>query len=440
MKSFLAYVALAAGAVSAQQSLWGQCGGLQHTGPTTCVAGSFCQFYNDYYSQCIPGTASPPPPSSTRVTTTSTTSSRPASTTLSTSTRPSSTAAPPPAGTGFPKATGTRFTLDGVTKYFAGTNCYWCTAGGIGNADVDLVFDHLRSSGIKILRVWGFNDVNTIPSGNQIWFQYLSASGSQINTGANGLQRIDYVVSAAERTGIKLIINFVNNWDDYGGMKAYTNAFGGTHQSWYTNTAAQAQYRRYVEAVVSRYKTSTAILAWELANEPRCNGCNVNVIHEWAKSASEYVKSLAPNHMVTLGDEGFGLPGDSSYPYTYAEGTDWVALLSIKTLDFATFHLYPNSWGTSYDWGNKWISDHAAACAAANKPCFFEEYGAPTNHCAIERPWQQTSVASPGMAGDAFWQLGDTLSFGNTHDDGNTIYYGSSDWTCLVTNHVAAIG
>jgi hypothetical protein len=29
--------------------------------------------------------------------------------------------------------------------------------------------------------------------------------------------------------------------------------------------------------------------------------------------------------------------------------------------------------GTSYDWGNKWIADHAAACAAANKPCFFEE-------------------------------------------------------------------
>ena len=44
------------------------------------------------------------------------------------------------------------------------------------------------------------------------------------------------------------------------------------------------------------------------------------------------------------------------------------------------------------------------------------------------------------MAGDAFWQLGDTLSTGQTHDDGNTIYYGSSDWTCLVTNHVAAIG
>lgn len=44
------------------------------------------------------------------------------------------------------------------------------------------------------------------------------------------------------------------------------------------------------------------------------------------------------------------------------------------------------------------------------------------------------------MAADAFWQLGDTISTGKTHDDTNTIYYGTDEWTCLVTNHVAAIG
>ncbi|CCF47609.1 hypothetical protein CH063_04213, partial [Colletotrichum higginsianum] len=71
---------------------------------------------------------------------------------------------------------------------------------------------------------------------------------------------------------------------------------------------------------------------------------------------------------------------------------------------------------------------------------FFEEYGTPTNHCELERPWQITSVATPGMAGDAFWQLGDTISTGQTHNDGNTIYYGTDEWTCLVTNHVNAIG
>lgn len=44
------------------------------------------------------------------------------------------------------------------------------------------------------------------------------------------------------------------------------------------------------------------------------------------------------------------------------------------------------------------------------------------------------------MAGDTFWQLGDTANGQKTHDDGHTIYYGSSDWTCLVTDHVKRIG
>lgn len=44
-----------AGLASAQQSVWGQCGGINWTGPTTCAAGSYCMHYNDWYFQCIPG-------------------------------------------------------------------------------------------------------------------------------------------------------------------------------------------------------------------------------------------------------------------------------------------------------------------------------------------------------------------------------------------------
>ena len=64
------------------------------------------------------------------------------------------------------------------------------------------------------------------------------------------------------------------------------------------------------------------------------------------------------------------------------------------------------------------------------------------NHCAIEAPWQETALshADDGVSADLFWQLGTTLSTGQTHNDGNTIYTGSDDWTCLVTEHVAAIG
>ena len=108
---------------------------------------------------------------------------------------------------------GTRFSIDGVTKYFAGTNSYWISFL-TNDADVDLAMGNIAKSGLKILRVWGFYDVNQRPSG--VWYQQLSASGSQINTGANGLQRLDVVVKSADKNGVKLIINFVNYWDDYG--------------------------------------------------------------------------------------------------------------------------------------------------------------------------------------------------------------------------------
>lgn len=71
-----------------------------------------------------------------------------------------------------------------------------------------------------------------------------------------------------------------------------------------------------------------------------------SVIYNWAASTSAYIKSLDSNHMVTIGDEGFGpdSAGDGSYPYQAgAGGYVWADTLSIPTVDFGTFHLYPDS-------------------------------------------------------------------------------------------------
>ncbi|KAJ3785012.1 glycoside hydrolase superfamily [Lentinula aff. detonsa] len=40
--------------VEAQVQTYGQCGGLEYTGSTSCVSGSTCIYLNDYYYQCIP--------------------------------------------------------------------------------------------------------------------------------------------------------------------------------------------------------------------------------------------------------------------------------------------------------------------------------------------------------------------------------------------------
>ncbi|KAF2689719.1 glycoside hydrolase family 5 protein [Lentithecium fluviatile CBS 122367] len=346
------------------------------------------------------------------------------------------------------KADGTKFNIDGVTKYYAGTNSYWIPFLTSDN-DVDVIMGHLKTSGHKILRIWGFNDVKTIPGSGTVYFQSFSGSTATINTGANGLQRLDAVVKAAEKHGIKLIINFVNNWTDYGGMAAYFSACGVSNNAgWYQSTKCQTMYQAYIKAVISRYRTSAAVFAWELANEPRCNGCATSVLTNWIRKTSDYIRSLDSDHMITAGDEGFGLAGDTSYPYGYTEGFDWATNLALPNISFGTFHLYVESWGVGSNktFGQSWVAAHAAICKKLTKPCLFEEYGV-TNaaeHCPVESAWQSASLAlkDSGMAGDLFWQLGDTIqSTGQlTHNDGHTIYYGSSDWKCLVDQHVKNIG
>ena len=271
-------------------------------------------------------------------------------------------------------------------------------------------------------------------------------------------------MSSAESHGIKLIINFVNNWSDYGGMPAYNTYYGTTKTTWYTNSNVQAQYQKYIKAVVSRYSSSSAIFAWELANEPRCNGCATSIVTNWITKTAAYIKSLDSTHMVTLGDEGFmNGGGDGSYPYTTGEGMDFKANLKVAVrfshvfnlsscqrkivkylmadqtqhIDFGTFHLYPGSWGEEDSWGNGWITNHATVCASVGKPCILEEYSmSGSNKTAVEQQWQATALKANGIAGDNFWQYGDSLSSGQTPNDGNTIYYGTSDFTSLVTDHV----
>ncbi|PPQ71370.1 hypothetical protein CVT24_011756 [Panaeolus cyanescens] len=42
------------GAPQPTQTVWGQCGGNNYTGPKLCATGSTCRYQNDWYSQCVP--------------------------------------------------------------------------------------------------------------------------------------------------------------------------------------------------------------------------------------------------------------------------------------------------------------------------------------------------------------------------------------------------
>ena len=135
---------------------------------------------------------------------------------------------------------------------------------------------------------------------------------------------------------------------------------GGTHDTFYTNPTIIAAYEKYISEFVGRYVDEPTIMAWELANEPRCSGstgsasaaCDTtgSTIEAWAKTISAYIKSIDPNHLVAMGDEGwFQEANPPTYPYAPGVGVNFVTNLGIETLDFGTFHSYPEVGAMFFD-------------------------------------------------------------------------------------------
>ena len=145
---------------------------------------------------------------------------------------------------------------------------------------------------------------------------------------------------------------------------------------------------------------------------------------------------------MALGDEGWFAPpeGDGSYAYSAYEGIDFIQNLAIPTLDYGTFHLYPDQWGYNFSWGNEWIQQHDAAGKAAGKPVVLEEYGSPNedNHIEITQPWQETVLKDTSVAYDSFWQFATNLPSGTNPFDNYALYYNisiGSDYQVLAFQH-----
>ncbi|TKA38837.1 hypothetical protein B0A54_09886 [Friedmanniomyces endolithicus] len=159
--------------------------------------------------------------------------------------------------------------VDDKHYYFAGTNAWW-VSHILSDSDLVTVFSEIKNTQLQVVRVWGFGSVNTDPGPGSVFFQLLNSTGSYINYAANGIPRLDAVVSMAEQTGLKIVLNFVNNvgplvrpfalqladvlqWSDLGGIASYNAAFGGNATSWYTDSQSQSVYKDYIKLLVNRY-------------------------------------------------------------------------------------------------------------------------------------------------------------------------------------------
>lgn len=295
------------------------------------------------------------------------------------------------------------FELEGEPFCFAGSNNYYPIFKP--KDVVDDLFDNAQKLDFKVMRVWAMLDVGALdgsvphvdPPGpkENVYLQYYDPKTKRVlqNEAENGLPRLDFMLDSASRHGVKLILVLVNNWTAFGGIDQYIVWHGRQHHhEFYTDPEIKQTYKNWVRAVVTRtntvngrlYRDDPSIFSWELANEPRTiaaggrdskSGWDKTTITTWADEMSGYIKSLDPNHMVSVGDEGFLDGGGTHWAYAANDGVDHKALTGLEHIDFGTFHLYPEDWKATNAWGDQWIVDHLKVARELGKPTILEEYG-----------------------------------------------------------------
>ncbi|HTQ02196.1 MAG TPA: cellulase family glycosylhydrolase [Polyangiaceae bacterium] len=296
------------------------------------------------------------------------------------------------------------FELEGKPFCFAGSNAYYPIYKP--RPVVDDLFRAARSLHLRVLRVWGMLDRGSLdwsvpdadPGGGAkegVYFQYWDpvSKAPAYNDGETGLAHLDYVLARAAELDLKVIVVLVNNWREFGGVDQYLMWYGrDEHQAFFSAPELKRAYENWVAHVVTRvnglngrrYADDPTVFAWELANEPRMkngsafdrpSGWSTSTLTDWADEMSRYVKSLDGKHLVSVGDEGFLNGGGEHWAYKANDGVDNRALTALPAVDFGTFHLYPEDWGTEVGWGEQWIRDHLAVARELDKPSVLEEYG-----------------------------------------------------------------
>jgi mannan endo-1,4-beta-mannosidase len=359
-----------------------------------------------------------------------------------------------------------QFQLNGKPWHWGGTNCYYLHAQS--HYMIDSMLNDAKAMSMQVVRAWAFFDGNTIGALQTGPYEYDEAN----------FDSLDYAVYKAGQLGIRLVLPLVNNWPDYGGMQQYVKWFldlpddsyaaAVNHDRFYSDTQIRRCYLAYAAHVINRrnrytglrYKDDPTIMTWELANEPRNRSDpSGKTILRWADEVSRAIKHLAPRQLVAIGDEGLGLStGSTDYPYSTYEGNRWLALSSLKAVDYATVHLYPQGWGRNASngvdaiaWGSKWISDHIAlGRTTLHKPVVIEEFGlkieAATgipDAATRDRGYDAwlTEVEASGGAATQFWILTALTDAGIPYGDydGFRVVY-PSDTATLLTRHALTLG
>jgi mannan endo-1,4-beta-mannosidase len=219
------------------------------------------------------------------------------------------------------------------------------------------------------------------------------------------LDGLDFLLAEMGRRGMVAVVCLNNFWQWSGGMAQYRAwADGDTtipypdpvaNSGWlpymtytsgfYKNDEARDAFRDHLRAIITRtntytgraYRDDPAIMAWQLANEPR-GMLRPRAYRRWIRRSAELIRELDPNHLICVGSEG-----NTSTP----TGNHFRKDHSSKHVDYTTIHIWAQNWGwydperpaQTYDRAveraENYLRRHAGWADKLDRPLVLEEFG-----------------------------------------------------------------
>ncbi|MGC9955063.1 MAG: cellulase family glycosylhydrolase [Rhizomicrobium sp.] len=355
----------------------------------------------------------------------------------------------------FVRVNSQRFVLGGQTYRFAGTNVWYGAYLGAptayGNRDrLRKELDTLAANGMTNLRVLGASELSPLKNSLTTTFRAAAPPYNE-----DLLAGLDFLLAEMGKRDMKAVVYLNNFWEWSGGMVTYLYWTNGGHYidlgdpahpwpefadfsaQFYSSPPAVALYLQYVGALITRtnnftgiaYRDDPAIMAWELANEPRVGGSKAFVLphlpafYAWIARTAKFIKARDPNHLVTTGSEGLRGCLDMADVTEKAH--------AVPEIDYMTFHLWPLNWSWinlkdlpgTYEQaevkGRDHVKQHIAIAQKINKPLVAEEFGFPRDN--------GYAAGSPTTLRDRFYGMMFAEVLGSARSGGP--FAGTNFWT-----------
>ena len=310
----------------------------------------------------------------------------------------------------FVQVRGHKFEVGKRPYYFVGTNYWYGSLLGLernekrGLRRLRKELDFLKANGVTNLRLLGGAEGSGMINGVQRVGPPLQPRQDVFEPEI--LKGLDIVLAEMGKRGMKAVIFVSNNWEWSGGFQQYLiwNGLVPKEQetrklTWdeqrdivskfYGCRKCKEGYNRHLSLLVDRTNSETgkryaddpAIMAWELANEPRPMRPYANDDYKkWIADVAALIKAKDKNHLVTIGHEG--VMGSESLPL-------FEEIHAIKDIDYLTIHIWAKNWGwfsgekleegfpNVIEKATAYVDQHVAVARKLNKPLVIEEFGLP---------------------------------------------------------------